>query len=91
MHHILDGLNQVAIVHAIKAYSGKRDKAVLILNLGNRWRGSGQLHSLANLNVGKTPHFASKTLGESQRQFGYLVEEKSAIPTRNPRDFFLHY
>jgi len=31
------------------------DKAVLILNLGKKWWGSGQLHTLANLNLGKTP------------------------------------
>jgi len=52
LHHIPDGLNQVAIVHAIKVYSGRRDKAVLIPNLGKKWWGSGQLHTLANLNLG---------------------------------------
>jgi hypothetical protein len=30
----------------------------------------------------KNPHFASKMLGESKRQFGHLGEEKSAIPAR---------
>jgi len=30
----------------------------------------------------KNALFASKMLGESQRQFGYLGEEKSAIPAR---------
>jgi hypothetical protein len=63
-------------------YSRRRDKAVLILNLSKRLWGSGQLHTLANLNLGKTPHFASKMLGESQRQFGHFREEKSAIRAR---------
>jgi hypothetical protein len=64
-------------------HSGRRDKAVLILNLGKRWCRSGQLHTLANLNLKKKKkNFTSKIWGESQRQFGHLGEEKSAIPAR---------